>query len=127
MFMNNAILKMYENGQFHNIKKKWEVLKPQCTPLIRRGNPMSFSKLISLFAIIGIGIFIAFFVMAYECFAKPKKEVLKHDTNIEVEKLKSIIHEVHSFLKNDKQPPKHLLITLKNYSLNVTSGSIKFK
>ena len=118
---------MYENGQLHNIKKKWEVLKPQCTPLIRRGNPLSFSKLISLFAIIGIGIFIALFVMAYECFAKPKKEVLKHDTNIEVEKLKSIIQEVHSFLKNNEQPPKHLLITLTNYSLNVTQKNIKVK
>ena len=117
--MNNAILKMYENGQLYNIKKKWEVLQPQCAPLLRRGNPLSFSKLISLFAIIGIGVLIAFLVMAYECFAKPQREVIKHDQDLDVELFKAIFSEVNSCLKNNGKPPKHLLISLKDSLKNI--------
>ena len=118
--MNDAILKMYENGQLHNIKKKWEVLQPQCDPLLRKGNPLSLSKLISLFAIIGIGVLIAFLVMAYEFFAKPQREVLKHSQNLEDELFKAIFSEVDLCLKNNGKPPKHLLISLQNSLKNIT-------
>ena len=63
IFLNHALLRMFENGQLHNIKKKWEVLPPQCSPLIKKGKSLSFSKLISLFTIIGIGGTLAMMVM----------------------------------------------------------------
>ena len=116
--MNNALLKMYQNGQLHNIKKKWDVLQPQCTPLLRRGNPLSFSKLISLFAIIATGMLIASFVMVYECIAKPKKEVLKPNPDFEMELFKSIFQEVDLCLKNNGKPSNNLLISLRNSLTN---------
>lgn len=112
---------MYESGQFNKIKKKWEVLQPKCIPILRRGNPLSFSKLISLFAIIVIGILSALFVMVFEYLSKPKKEAVENDSDVNLENLKFMVNVVNLCFENDETPSKHLLISLSNASLNVTS------
>ena len=112
--MKNAVLKMYENGQLQSIKKKWKVLKPQCAPILRKGEPLSFKKLIFLFSIIGFGILIAFFVLTCEWFSKPQK-VIKSDADLNIEHFRHILSEVNLCLKKNEKPPKHLMISLRKF------------
>ena len=125
IFLNHALLRMFENGQLHNIKKKWEVLPPQCSPLIKKGKSLSFSKLISLFTIIGIGGTLAMMVMVCEFIKglrKPRGEPIGYH---EIQQFKFILREVQECFKNDEIPSKELLISLRTSSSHLTKPLAK--
>ena len=40
IFWKQILNEMRENGQLYQIKKKWEITKPNCRPLYRKGSPL---------------------------------------------------------------------------------------
>ena len=78
IFMNQIIFEITENGQLNKLLKKWAVPKPDCIPIQNEGDPLSFAKMISLFIISMMGIFIAIIIIIIEkiCHAyKPRNHV----------------------------------------------------
>ena len=65
-FMKHIIFQMTENGQMNKILMKWTLPKPDCNPIQDEGSPLSLRKLISLFIISMIGIFIATILLIIE-------------------------------------------------------------
>ena len=45
IFLKNVIIEMKENGQLHQIKKKWEMTKPDCSPLRQQAQCSKIQKL----------------------------------------------------------------------------------
>ena len=114
IFMKNAILKMYENGQLHQIIKKWESSNPECTH--GKGvQSLSFKKLISMFTIVPIGVMLALIVVIYEHYSSStaKKEEPQKDVDNQFENFKSLIEEVNFSLKRKERPSTDLLFLLK--------------
>ena len=66
IFMKQIIFEIIENGQLDKLRKKWTVPKPDCRPLHKEGKPLSLEKMISLFIISMIGIFIAIIILIIE-------------------------------------------------------------
>ena len=66
IFMKQIIFEMKQNGQLNRLIKKWTVPKPDCRPLHKEGKPLSLEKMISLFIISMIGIFIAIIILIIE-------------------------------------------------------------
>ena len=66
MFFQKSLLKLNENGKLYKIAKRWESMRPNCNPLVRKGNPLSLEKLISIFMILLLGIICALIVMLIE-------------------------------------------------------------
>ena len=67
-FLDEAILKMFENGKLRIILQRWKIKEPDCSPMIREGKPLNFKKLISIFFIIGLGVLLAIIVVLFENF-----------------------------------------------------------
>ena len=67
-FIDEAILKMFENGKLRIILQRWKIKEPDCSPIIREGKPLNFKKLISIFFIIGLGVLMAIIVLLFENF-----------------------------------------------------------
>ena len=67
-FIDEAILKMFENGKLKNILQRWKIKEPDCIPMIREGKPLNFKKLISIFFIMGLGVILAIIVVLFENF-----------------------------------------------------------
>ena len=44
IFLKNVIIEMKENGQLHQIKKKWEMTKPDCSPLRQQAQCSKIQK-----------------------------------------------------------------------------------
>ena len=114
IFMKKAVLKMYENGQLHQIIRKWESSKPECTH--GKGvQSLSFKKLISMFSIIPIGVTLALMVVIHEYYssstAKEEEKSLKEDDQFE--NFKSLIEEINCTLKRKERPSTDLLFLLK--------------
>ena len=65
-FMKQIIFEITENGQLNKLLKKWTLPKPDCNPIHKDGKPLSFEKMISLFIISMIGIFIAINMLIIE-------------------------------------------------------------
>ena len=115
IFMKKAVLKMYENGQLHQIIKKWKSPKPECTQ--GKGvQSLSFKKLMSVFTIVPIGIMLALMVVIYEYHsnstAKKEDQPQKEDDD-HFENFKSLIEEVNCSLKRKERPSTDLLFLLK--------------
>ena len=66
IFMRHLIFEMTEKGQLSQILKKWENPKLDCGAIHKRGNPLSWQKLITLFIIVIIGISFAFATLCIE-------------------------------------------------------------
>ena len=67
-FIDGVILKMFESGKLNNILQRWKIEEPDCSPLITTGKPLDFTKLISIFFIIGLGVLLAMIVLLFENF-----------------------------------------------------------
>ena len=65
-FMKQIIFEITENGQLNKLLKKWTLPKPDCNPIHKDGKPLSIEKMISLFIISMIGIFIAINILIIE-------------------------------------------------------------
>ena len=91
IFMKHVIFEIKENGQLNKLLKKWMVPKPDCRPIYKQGKPLSLEKMISLFIISIIGIFIAIVTIIIENIFhayKPKKHVsIKEANNMKLQRL----------------------------------------
>ena len=67
-FIDGAILKMSESGKLNNILQRWKIEEPDCSPLITTGKPLDFTKLISIFFIIILGVLLAIIMVLFENF-----------------------------------------------------------
>ena len=67
-FIDGVILKMFESGMLNNILQRWKIEEPDCSPLITSGKPLDFTKLISIFFIIILGVLLAIIMVLFENF-----------------------------------------------------------
>ena len=67
-FIDGAILKIFESGKINNILQRWKIEEPDCSPLITSGKPLDFTKLISIFFIIILGVLLAIIMVLFENF-----------------------------------------------------------
>ena len=121
-YMDRIILKMFATGQYQRAVEKWRVIEQDCAPLFRRGTPLSFEKLISLFFLIGIGVFCALIVLLYEKCSYSETEkakvIVRREENIA--NFRTILREVHNCFDNNEMPDSRLL-----QSLYISSEKIK--
>ena len=66
IFMRQIIKEMNENGQLHQLTKKWEWNQPDCQPVHRKGTPISFGKLTTLFLEITLGVLLTLIILFAE-------------------------------------------------------------
>ena len=82
---------MRENGQLNQLLKKWSVSEPNCNPLHKEGKPLSLEKMISLFIISIIGIFIGFIILIIEKIIHAYKPIqqnsIKESNKMKLQKL----------------------------------------
>ena len=91
IFMKHIIFEIMENGQLNKLLKKWAVPKPDCRPLHKEGKPLSLEKMISLFIISIIGIFIGFIILIIEKIIHAYKPIqqnsIKESNKMKLQKL----------------------------------------
>ena len=91
IFMKKIIFQMRENGQLNQLLKKWSVSEPNCSPLHKEGKPLSLEKMISLFIISIIGIFIGFIILIIEKIIHAYKPIqqnsIKESNKMKLQKL----------------------------------------
>ena len=111
IFMNRILLKMDVTGQLHQLNQKWKIDEPNCQPLIRKGNPLSFEKLVSLFLILVIGVFCSLIVMIYEkcSFSKEEKANLISEREASRKRCGIIFKEMKDCLGKGEWPESELL------------------
>ena len=65
-FMRQVIQEIINKGQLARIKEKWKVSKPDCSPVLRQGKPLTFEKLVSPFMIVGLACILALISLIFE-------------------------------------------------------------
>ena len=116
MFFQKSLLKLNENGKLFKISKRWESMRPNCNPLVRKGNPLSLEKLISIFMILLLGIICALFVMLIEqCkYFKADSNVNRPAKSVDFQRLKLACEEIENCLNKKKDVAPGLLILLED-------------
>ena len=116
MFFQKSLLKLNENGKLYKIAKRWESMRPNCNPLVRKGNPLSLEKLISIFMILLLGIICALIVMLIEqCkYFKADLNVNQPAKSVDFQKLKLVCEEIENCLNKKKNVAPGLLILLED-------------
>ena len=64
--MSQIVNEMIEKGQLHQLSKKWELKQPNCQPAQRKGTPISFGKLTTLFLEIALGVLLTLIILFAE-------------------------------------------------------------
>ena len=64
--MSQIVNEMIEKGQLHQLSKKWELKQPNCQPAQRKGTPISFGKLTTLFLEIALGVLLTMILLFAE-------------------------------------------------------------
>ena len=126
IFMRNLIFEMTERGQLYQLLKKWEIPNHNCAAIQRKGNPLSWQKLITIFIIVIMGILIAlatFFIeKIYHIFQKYKKTThcltVKEANTI---KLQHFLKKIDCNLKNDSTIKHSTIRTLMQEMENYNS------
>ena len=117
-FIEKAIIKMFRNGQFLRLKKKWADSKTDCSPQNNQGVPLTFEKVVSLFMIVALGVISGLFVMLIEIEQYSSKNTKKKKISIqEIEdwtKLKFICNLVKSKIDMKEYPTKSELLMLED-------------
>ena len=65
-FMRQMIKEVINKGQLARIKAKWKVSKPDCSPVLRQGKPLTFEKLVLPFIIVGLACILALISLLFE-------------------------------------------------------------
>ena len=91
-------------------------MRPNCNPLVRKGNPLSLEKLISIFMILLLGIICALIVMLIEqCkYFKADLNVNQPAKSVDFQKLKLVCEEIENCLNKKKNVAPGLLILLED-------------
>ena len=126
-FIEKAIIKMFRNGQFLRLKKKWADSKIECSPQIKQGVPLTFEKVVSLFMIFALGAILGLLIMVYEKYSTKQKTSLKQnyleDEKEEWEFLKIICDIVKSKIdKNKACPNESQLLLLEDLAQKLKSN-----
>ena len=110
-FMNRVLVKMFGSGQYQRLMNRWKDKKPSCTPLVRKGNPLSFEKLVSLFLILVIGVICSLIVMIYEkcTFSKEEKANLISEREASKKRCGIIFKEMKDCLGKREWPDPELI------------------
>ena len=106
IFMRQIIFELEVSGQLNQLRKKWEIPKPNCGALYRTGNSLSWQKLFSISIIVVMGISIAFAILFIEKIyhyicqqnINPTNCLIKDVNRI---KLQHLLTKIDSNLKND--------------------------
>ena len=64
--MRQIVKEMNEKGQLDQLTKKWELKQPDCKPVYRKGTPLSFGKLTTLFLEISLGVLLTLILLFAE-------------------------------------------------------------
>ena len=119
--MKQIIIEMIVNGQLNRFLRKWTLPKPDCRPIYEEGTALSLEKMISLFIISMIGIFIAIIIMITEKISykyKTKKQVSMKQANDM--KLQRLFLKLHNILSNKEffheSTMKELIQETQNYN-----------
>ena len=93
-FIDGVILKMFESGMLNNILQRWKIEEPDCSPLITSGKPLDFTKLISIFFIIILGVLLAIIMVLFENFRNNLFKKKNNDLFSEKDFVNQIIKEM---------------------------------
>ena len=93
-FIDEVILKMFESGMLNNILQRWKIEEPDCSPLITTGKPLDFTKLISIFFIIILGVLLAIIMVLFENFQNNLFKKKSDDLFSEKDFVNQIIEEM---------------------------------
>ena len=93
-FIDGVILKMFESGMLNNILQRWKIEEPDCSPLITSGKPLDFTKLISIFFIIILGVLLAIIMVLFENFQNNSFKKKRDDLFSEKDFVNQIIEEM---------------------------------
>ena len=93
-FIDGVILKMFESGMLNNILQRWKIEEPDCSPLITSGKPLDFTKLISIFFIIILGVLLAIIMVLFENFRNNLFKKKNNDLFSEKDFVNQIIEEM---------------------------------
>ena len=102
-FIDGVILKMFESGMLNNILQRWKIEEPDCSPLITSGKPLDFTKLISIFFIIILGVLLAIIMVLFENFQnnlfKKKNNDLFSEKDFVNQKIEELLRSERSIQK----------------------------
>ena len=91
IFMNQIIFQMRETGQLNQLLKKWNTPEPNCNPFHTEAKPLSLEKMISLFIISIIGVFIGLIILIIEKIiyaSRPVQQIsIKESNKLKLQKL----------------------------------------
>ena len=99
IFMKKIISDITEQGQLHQIIKKYEVQNPNCSPLHKEGKSLSLEKLTSVFIIVLIGVSISLIILIFEKRFHTNKTWV-HVSNRDANKMK--LQKLLETLNNDE-------------------------
>ena len=96
IFMKHVIYDITEKGHLFQMKKHWKTMKPDCTPLINTGKPLSMEKLSTAFIIILSGIALALVSLLLEIALKLPitRSSQQHDISKNDQKLRICLNEL---------------------------------
>ena len=96
LFMKHVILDMTQTGHLHRINTKWDKFTQRdCKPLVKKGNPLNFEKLSSLFFISLFGLLMAIFSLFLEyLFSSFQKKDIGPENKIILDKAKIVLTEI---------------------------------
>ena len=77
--MSHIVKEMNEKGQLHQLSKKWELKQPDCQPVHRKGTPISFGKLTTLFLEITLGVLLTLILLFAEKIYSIYRPVNQHN------------------------------------------------
>ena len=129
-FIDGVILKMFESGMLNNILQRWKIEEPDCSPLITTGKPLDFTKLISIFFIIGLGVLLAIIVVLFENFQNNSFKKKRDDLFSEKDFVNQIIEEMVNLYDAMKMKQDKSGLLTKKYSQWYSEASdifMKFK
>ena len=124
IFMKHVIFQMRETGQLNKLQKKWSVPEPNCSPLYKEGTPLGLEKMISLFILSIIGIFIGLIIFIIEklCYAyKPRRQQESNKM-----KLQKLFLKLQKTLNNDEVLTLSTLIQDMQLHDNLLKDTTKF-
>ena len=80
--MRQIVKEMNEKGQLDQLTKKWELKQPNCKPTYRKGTPLSFGKLTTLFLEIALGVLLTLILLFAEKIHSIYRPVNQHHQSV---------------------------------------------
>ena len=80
--MKQIVKEMNEKGQLDQLTKKWELKQPDCKPAYRKGTPLSFGKLTTLFLEIALGVLLTLILLFAEKIHSIYRPVNQHHQSV---------------------------------------------